>query len=141
MICFCPSIRHSFVMTRREEHPSSDIIGRAGSSDEPTSRFRACRRNAPRVADELTNDDRSLLVVVVVMAVVTNDYHMVVVAAVMAMMTIGLRKSAGCKEHKQGKYQTLIHVRTVMNAHKDCLFYFALIPPPLESGEMRQARS
>jgi hypothetical protein len=142
MTCLRRSIRHSFVMTRREEHLSSDIIGRAGSSDQPTSRFRACRRNAPtRVADELTNDYQSLLVVVVVMAVVTNDYHMVVVAAVMAMMTIGLRKSAGCKEHKERKYQTLIHVRTVTNAHNDCLSYIALIPPPLESGEMRQARS
>jgi hypothetical protein len=75
------------------------------------------------------------------MAVVTNDYHMVVVAAVMAMMTIGLRKSAGCKEHKERKYQTLIHVRTVTNAHNDCLSYFALIPPPLESGVMREPRS
>jgi hypothetical protein len=74
------------------------------------------------------------------MAVMTNDYHMVVVAAVMAVMTIGLRKSAGCKEHKQGKYQTLIHVRTVTNAHNDCLSYIALTPPPLESGEVQQAR-
>ena len=80
--------------------------------------------------------------VVIVVAVMPNDYHTVVVAAVVAVMPIiWLRKSAGCKEHKQGKYQTLIHVRTVTNAHKDCLFYFALIPPPLESGEMRQARS
>jgi hypothetical protein len=94
-----------------------------------------------RFADELTNDYRSLLVVVVVMVVVMNDYHMVVVAAVMAIMMVGLRKSAGCKERKQGKYQTLTHVRTVKNAHNDCLSYFALIPPPLESGEMRQARS
>jgi hypothetical protein len=93
------------------------------------------------VAEELTNDYRSLLVVLVVMAVVTNYGHMVVVATVMTMMTIGLRESAGCKEHKQGKYQTLIHIRTVTNADHDCLFYFALIPPPLESGEMRQARS
>jgi hypothetical protein len=117
------------------------MSGRAGSSDEPVSRFRACRRNAPtRVADELTNDYQSLLVVLVVMAVVTNDYHMVV-ATVMAMIAIGLRKSPGCKEHKQGKYQTLIHDRTVTNAHNDCLFCFALIPPRLLSGEMRQARS
>jgi len=64
-----------------------------------------------------------------------------VVAAVMAMMMIGLRKNAGCKEHKQGKYQTLTHVRTVTDAHNDCLSYFDLVPPPLESGEMRQARS
>jgi hypothetical protein len=41
-----------------------------------------------------------LLVVVVVMP---NEYHMVVVAAV-AAVPIWLRKSAGCKEHKQHKY-------------------------------------
>ena len=78
--------------------------------------------------------------VVIVVAVMPNDYHMVMVAA-MAVMPIWLRKSAGCKEHEQGKYQALTHVRTVKNAHNDCLSYFALIRPPLESGEMRQARS
>jgi hypothetical protein len=41
-----------------------------------------------------------LLVVVVVMP---NEYHMVAVAAV-AVVPIWLRKSAGCKEHKQHKY-------------------------------------
>jgi len=82
MICLRRSIRHSFVMTRGEEHLSSDIIDKAGSLGLLASRFRACRCNAP-----------------------TRD------------------------------------IRTVTNAHNDCLSYFALIPPPLESGEMRQARS
>jgi hypothetical protein len=138
MICLRRSIRHSFVMTRGEEHLSSDIIDKAAAWAywRPDSGHAAATR-----PPELTNDYRSLLVVVVVMVVVMNDYHMMVVAAVMAMMIIGLRKSAGCKEHKQGNYQTLTHVRTVKNAHNDCLSYFALIPPPLESGEMRQARS
>ena len=93
-------------------------------------------------ARDLPNDYQSLLVVVavvVVMAAMSNDYHMVLV--VVAVMVIWLRKSAGCKEHEQGKYQALTHVRTVKNAHNDCLSYFALIRPPLESGEMRQARS
>jgi hypothetical protein len=61
--------------------------------------------NDPRsIADELPNDYHSVLVVVVVVVVVAvmpNDYHMVVVVAV---MPIWLRKSAGCKEHKQNKY-------------------------------------
>jgi len=43
-----------------------------------------------------------LLVVVVV--VMPNDYHMMVVVAVMSVITIWLRKSAGCKEHKQNKH-------------------------------------
>jgi hypothetical protein len=43
-------------------------------------------------------------VVVVVMTVMTNDYHMMVVVAVMSVITIWLRKSAGCKEHKEDKY-------------------------------------
>jgi hypothetical protein len=43
-----------------------------------------------------------LLVVGVV--VMPNDYHMVVVATVVVVMPIWLRKSAGCKEHKQHKY-------------------------------------
>ena len=66
--------------------------------------------------------------VVIVVAVMPNDYHTVVVAAVVAVMPIiWLRKSAGCKEHKQDKYQILLHVRTVTNAHDDCLCYIALI--------------
>jgi hypothetical protein len=43
-------------------------------------------------------------VVVIVVAVMPNDYHMVMVAAVVAVMPIWLRKSAGCKEHKQDKH-------------------------------------
>ena len=80
------------------------------------------------IADKLPNDYHSLLVVVivVVVAVMPNDYHTVVVAAVVAVMPIWLRKSAGCKEHKQDKYQILLHVRTITNAHNDCLFYIAL---------------
>jgi hypothetical protein len=38
------------------------------------------------------------------MTVMTNDYHMMVVAAMTAVMAIWLRKSAGCKEHKEDKY-------------------------------------
>jgi hypothetical protein len=56
------------------------------------------------VADKLPNGYQSLLVVVIVVAVMPNDCHMVVVAAVVAVMAIWLRKSAGCKEHKQDKY-------------------------------------
>jgi hypothetical protein len=41
-----------------------------------------------------------VVVVVIVMASMSNDYHMVV----MASMIIGLRKSAGCKEHEENKY-------------------------------------
>ena len=59
------------------------------------------------IADKLPNGYQSLLVVVIVVAVMPNDYHMVVVAAVMAMMTIGLRKSAGCKEHEPVSYTHL----------------------------------
>jgi hypothetical protein len=76
------------------------------------------------VGDKLPNGYQGLLVVVVVVAVMANDYHMVVVAAV---VPIWLCKSAGCKEHKQNKYQMLLHVRTVTNAHNDCLCYIALI--------------
>jgi ABC-type antimicrobial peptide transport system permease subunit len=83
------------------------------------------------IADKLPNDYQSLLVVVVVVAVMPNDYHMVVVAAVVAVMPIWLRKSAGCKEHKQDKYQILLHVQKVTNAHNDCLCYIALIPESL----------
>ena len=38
--------------------------------------------------------------------VMRMEYHMVVVAAVavVAVVPIWLRKSAGCKEHKQHKY-------------------------------------
>jgi hypothetical protein len=90
------------------------------------------------VADKLPNDYQSLLVVVVVVAVMPNDYHMVVVAAVVAVMPIWLRKSAGCKEHKQDEYQILLHVRKVTNAHNDCLCYIALIP---ESFRQPQAIS
>jgi uncharacterized membrane protein len=66
--------------------------------------------------------------VVVVVAVMPNNYHMVVVAAVVAVMPIWLRKSADRKEHKQDKHQIFLHVRTVTNAHNDCLCYNALIP-------------
>jgi hypothetical protein len=52
------------------------------------------------IADKLPNGYQGVLVVVVVAAVMPNDYHMVVVA----VMPIGLRKSAGRKEHKQDKY-------------------------------------
>jgi hypothetical protein len=41
---------------------------------------------------------------VIVVAVMPNYYHMVVVAAVAVMPIIWLRKSAGCKEHKQDKH-------------------------------------
>jgi hypothetical protein len=56
------------------------------------------------IADKLPNAYQGVLVVVVVVAVMPNDYHMVVVAALVAVMPIGLRKSAGRKEHKQDKY-------------------------------------
>jgi hypothetical protein len=55
------------------------------------------------IADKSPNGYQSLLVVVVVVVVMPNDYHMVV-ATVVAVMPIWLRKSAGCKEHKQHKY-------------------------------------
>jgi hypothetical protein len=51
----------------------------------------------------LPNGYQSLLVVVIMVAVVPNDYHMVVVAVVV-VMPIRLRKSTGCKEHKQDKH-------------------------------------
>jgi len=66
-----------------------------------------------------------VVIVLVVAAVMPNDYHMVVAAV--AVMAIWLRKSAGCKEHKQNKDYILLHVRTVTNAHNDCLCYIALI--------------
>jgi hypothetical protein len=73
-----------------------------------------------------------VVVVVVVVAVMPNDYHMVVVVVVVAaVMPIWLRKSAGCKEHEQDKYQILLHVRKVTDAHNDCLCYIALIPESL----------
>jgi hypothetical protein len=73
----------------------------------------------------LLNGYQSVLVVVIVVAVMPNDDHTVVVAVV---MPIWLRKSAGGKEHKQDKCQILLHVRTVTNAHNDCLCNSALIP-------------
>ena len=54
------------------------------------------------IADKSPNGYQNVLVVVVVVAVMSNDYHMVVVAAM--VVPIWLRKSAGCKEHKQNKY-------------------------------------
>jgi hypothetical protein len=97
----------------------------------------------PAIADKLPNDYQSFLVVVVVVVVVMpNDYHMVVVAAVVAVMPIWLRKSAGCKEHKQDKCQILLHVRRVTNAHNDCLCYIALIPESLRlSRQSRQPQA
>ena len=83
------------------------------------------------IADKLPNDYHSFLAVVVVVAVMPNDYHTMVVPVVVAVMPIWLRKSAGCKEHKQDKYQILLHVRKVTNAHNDCLCYIALIPESL----------
>ncbi len=56
------------------------------------------------IADKLPNGYQSLLVVVIVVVVMPNYYHMVMVAAVVAMIPIGLRKNAGCKEHKQDKH-------------------------------------
>jgi hypothetical protein len=53
------------------------------------------------IADKLPNGYQSPLVVVIVVVVMPNYYHMVMVVAV---MPIWLRKSAGCKEHKQGKH-------------------------------------
>jgi hypothetical protein len=72
----------------------------------------------------LLNGYQSVLVVVIVVAVMPNDDHTVVAA----VMPIWLRKSAGGKEHKQDKCQILLHVRTVTNAHNDCLCNSALIP-------------
>jgi hypothetical protein len=88
--------------------------------------------NDPRsIADKLPNDYHSFLAVVVVVAVMPNDYHTMVVVAVVAVMPIWLRKSAGCTEHKQHKYQILLHVRKVTNARNGCLYYIALIPESL----------
>ena len=85
------------------------------------------RLNDPwSIADKLPDRYQSLLVVVIVVTVMPNDHHVVVVAAVVASMPIWLRKSAGCKEHKQDKYQILLHVRTLTNAHNDCLCNIAL---------------
>jgi hypothetical protein len=56
------------------------------------------------IADKLPNGYQSLLVVVIVVVVMPNYYHMVMVAAVVAVIPIWLRKSAGCKEHKQDKH-------------------------------------
>jgi hypothetical protein len=69
-----------------------------------------------------------VLVVIIMVAVMPNDYHTVVVAAVAMVMPIWLRKSAGGKEHKQDKRQIFLHVRTVTNAHNDCLCNNALTP-------------
>jgi hypothetical protein len=56
------------------------------------------------IADNLPNGYQSVLVVIVVVVMMPNDYHMVVIVVVVVVMPIWLRKSAGCKEHKQNKY-------------------------------------
>jgi hypothetical protein len=69
-----------------------------------------------------------VLVVIIVVVMMPYDDYMVVVAAVVVVMPIWLRKSAGGQEHKQDKWQILLHVRTVTNAHNNCLCNNALIP-------------
>jgi hypothetical protein len=76
----------------------------------------------------LLNGYQSVLVMIIVVAMMPYDDYMVVVAAVVAVMPIWLCKSAGGQEHKQDKWQILLHVRTVTNAHNHCLCNNALIP-------------
>lgn len=78
----------------------------------------------------LLNGYQSVLVVIIVVVMMPYDDYMVVVAAVVVavVMPIWLRKSAGGQEHKQDKWQILLHVRTVTNAHNNCLCNNALIP-------------
>ena len=57
--------------------------------------------------------------VIIVVVMMPYDDYMVVVAAVVVVMPIWLRKSAGGQEHKQDKWQILLHVRTVTNAHNN----------------------
>jgi hypothetical protein len=85
------------------------------------------RSHPTRGSRRLLNGYQSVLVVVIVV-MMANDDHMVVVAVVAAVMPIWLRKSAGGKEHEQDKCQILLHVRTVTNAHNNCLCNNALIP-------------
>jgi hypothetical protein len=81
----------------------------------------------------LLNGYQSVLVMIIVVVMMPYDDYMVVVAAVVVaavvvVMPIWLRKSAGGQEYKQDKWQILLHVRTVTNAHNNCLCNNALIP-------------
>jgi hypothetical protein len=75
----------------------------------------------------LLNGYQSVLVMIIVVVMMPYDDYMVV-AAVAVVMPIWLRKSTGGQEHKQDKWQILLHVRTVTNAHNNCLCNNALIP-------------